>query len=134
MRHRTRLWCSMRSIALAAALGLVVAAPAAAVETVLVTPSVIAASIDTTYCRIVNASTRTITVRIEHLGVSGGHYGDDFVEVPPGSVGIRAPFVTGITMNVHCRFTGDFVKTGVRASIDIRAGTTNRSVVVAPAR
>ena len=133
MTNRTRLW---KSLALTGwlALGLASEAPAAAATTVLVTPSVTAAPIDTTYCRVVNVGTRTITVRIEHLGVKGTWYGDDFLDVAPGTVGIKAPFVVGISMNVHCRFSGDFLKTEVRASIDIKSGTTNRSVVVAPAR
>jgi hypothetical protein len=115
-----------------AVLGL--AAPAHAAVTVLVTPSVTSAPGDTAYCRIVNVGTVPITVRIEHLGVFGTHYGDDFVLVRPGEVGIRDPFVLGIAMNVHCRFSGQFIKTSVRASIDVVPSTTNRSVVVAPAR
>jgi hypothetical protein len=121
-------------IVLATSLTLGAATPAAAVDSVLVTPNVTAAYLDTTYCRIVNTGTQTIRVRVEHLGVTGGHYGDDYLDVAPGTVGIKAPFVYGISMNVHCRFTGSFVKTAVRASIDVRSGTTNRSVVVAPAR
>ena len=133
MTHKARLWSSL-ALAGSLVLGLAAEAPAAAATTVLVTPSVTAAPIDTTYCRVVNVGTRTITVRIEHLGVKGTWYGDDFLDVAPGTVGIKAPFVVGISMNVHCRFSGDFLKTEVRASIDIKSGTTNRSVVVAPAR
>lgn len=131
MTAQARLWTP---IVLVASLALGLAAPAYA-ETVLITPSVTAMLGDTVRCRIVNVGTRAITMGVELLAPSGGAFlADDVVVVQAGTVGSRGMVVVDAAIDAHCRFVGNFNKALVRASIDIHAGATARTAVVAPAQ
>jgi hypothetical protein len=71
-------------------------------------------------CMIVNVGTKDITAKIEILDFNGAvlHEGDRLV--PPG--GARDVFQTISNTGGYCRFSGDFSKKKVRASLNDSEG------------
>ena len=130
MTTRIRLWIT---IALLAPMVLA-AAPAAHAITVLVTPMITVPKGDSVGCRIVNTGIAPITVRIELLKPDGDDYfTDDGVVVRPGRAHNNSAVIASATLHAYCRFSGNFNKAYVRASIDDYDIGESRTAVMAPA-
>ena len=70
---------------------------------------------DVLVCRIVNAGTKGIAVKIEIIDLVGDVEHETEVSVPAGEVA----FLSDINQALSCRFSGPFSKSAVRARIDI---------------
>jgi len=96
--------------------------------TTLVSPYVAVSFGDGVGCLIVNVGTKDITAKIEVVSINGTVLQQGDPVVAPG----RAEFVYAYgIVTAHCRFTGDFSKKKVRASVDVYSG--GRTIAVAPA-
>jgi hypothetical protein len=120
-----RLWLLLFACCLA--LG-PLAVPAYA-ESILVTPRLTAVTGDFTFCSAVNAGPTSIVVTIEMLNFDGTAIAGpiDITVAPDHSTSITAGPGT-----FHCRFTGSFVKTHVRAAASISSG--GHTIVAVPAQ
>ena len=111
----------------------------------LVTPSVSASGDDTLDCRIVNAGDKSISVFLELVQTGptiSGLTGTPFVfpsdtqDLPPNSAySVFNRFAVELFPDgntAHCRFTGKFSKTSVRAAAEVR-DEKGRTVAIAPA-
>ena len=126
MSHRVRLWSSMCGAAL---LTLGLAAPAQAI-TVLTSTPLFANAADTIHCVITNQHPFPIGVSIEVVDASSGAVVDeDSANLSPGQSTFNGIGGGGFA---YCRFTGNFNRAYVRASIQIRSGTS--TIAVAPAQ
>ena len=84
--------------------------------TTLVSPYVAVSFGDGVGCLIVNVGTKDITAKVELLKYDGTLLNVDFLDVAPGQArDINSSFVPG----GYCRFSGDFSKKKVRASVNV---------------
>ena len=118
----------MTRVALTLSTGLLVAAfvgPARA-DTTLVTPRITSDSTAFGHCDLVNAGTKPVVVTIAAVRFDG------LVISQATDITIDPDHSTGITINgfntFHCRFTGSFSKSKVRANGVIIAGHTVAAV------
>jgi hypothetical protein len=126
MSHRVRFWSS---ICFAALLTLGLAAPAHAI-TVLTSTPLSANAADSILCAITNQHPFPISVSIEAIDASTGALIDaDSPTLAPGQSTFNGIGGGGF---VYCRFTGNFNRGYVRASIQIRSGGS--TIAVAPAQ
>jgi hypothetical protein len=96
---------------------------------ILVTPRLTSTTADSSFCSVVNAGPTSIVVAIEMLSFDGTAIAGpvDITVAPDHSTSITAGAST-----FHCRFTGAFVKTHVRAAASISSG--GHTIVAVPAQ
>jgi hypothetical protein len=128
MKTRIGFWSSVTTAALLCG-GLAV--PVHAGPTALISPEIAVASEDTPICRIVNAGTADIKVKIQLVG-GRDVVVEKTVQVAPGNS--ESLIEDGISGGgLRCQFSGAFAKSLVRASIDV-VDSNFRTFIVAPAQ
>ena len=126
MSHRVRFW---RATGLAALLTLGLAAPAHAITVLSSTPLLANAS-DSILCVITNQHPFAIDVSIQVVDATSGLLIDeDSATLLPGRSTFNGVGGGGFA---YCRFTGNFNRAYVRASVQIRSGLS--TIAVAPAQ